>query len=77
MNSSSHDALDPSSPDGFDPIPLEEVNDGEGLSSFDLSPAAAREIDGICDEFERAWRKGLSTTPDLEDFWTLGPDAVW
>jgi serine/threonine protein kinase len=59
-------------PDGFEPIPLEDVNGEEGLSNSNLSPSTARKIDGICDEFERAWRKSSKTAPKIEDYWPMG-----
>ncbi len=74
MTNSSSDADDSPFSDGFDPIPLEEINGEEGLSNSHLSPSAARNIDSICDEFERAWRKSSKAMPDIEDFWPLGKE---
>lgn len=72
MTSSSDDLADFAMPDDIEPIPLEDVNGEEGLSNSNLSPSDARKIDGICDEFERAWRKSSKSAPDIEDYWPLG-----
>jgi len=73
MSSSADDA---DTPDGFDPIPLEDFQDGEGLSHSDLSAAAARKIDVLCDQFEKAWTDSKEDPPELESFWTQGRDSA-
>lgn len=72
MTSSSDDLADFASPDDIEPIPLDAINGEEGLSNSNLSPSDARKIDGICDEFERAWRKSSKSAPDIEEYWPLG-----
>lgn len=62
-------------PDGFDHIPVEDFQDDEGLCHSDLSAAAARKIDGLCDEFEKAWTASKEDPPELEAFWTQGRDS--
>ncbi len=50
------------------PVPW-EGDDGDGLSSGDLSSQTARQIDDLCDQFEQAWRANRSAPPAIEDFW--------
>lgn len=69
----SSDPTDASSPSGeSDRIPLDDIHHEDGLSYSELSPAAARKIDDICDEFESIWTKPGQETPQIENFWEKG-----